>query len=507
MKAESAIGGKLLVRNTALNFGAQAIPLLIGVAVIPYVIAKLGTDEFGILSLAWMVFSYFSLFDLGLGRATVKYVAEYIGLAKREEIPGLVWTSIWLQLLLAIGGALLAAALIPFGVEKVLKIPPTLIRDARNAFFILAASLPILLLGNTFRGVLEAAQRFDLVNYVKVPSGISTFLLAAIGAGCGLHVTGIVLLLVPAKTGVMIAYMILCFRIFPSLKQRLRFDMAALRPLSSFGGWVMVSNIAAPLLTYLERLMIASILSVGALAFYAAPCDLITRVTIFPASMALTLFPYFSYHGSGGLDKISRISSRSFKYLLLFSAPVVAVAVFFAHRILFLWLGLNFAEKSTEVLQLLAVAYFINILAYIPFTSVQALGRPDLKAFLDMAEVPLFALLSWVLLVKMGIEGAALAKLIVSIVDSIGLFWFARRLGAFSLRDFFEGSLPRGVGVSAALFLSVFALQQLSLSIPVVVVALAFLFSVYGVIVWKLAIDESERALVRGLFVQIPVGR
>ena len=35
---------------------------------------------FGVLSLVWMFIGYFSLFDLGLGRATTKLVAEKIDL-------------------------------------------------------------------------------------------------------------------------------------------------------------------------------------------------------------------------------------------------------------------------------------------------------------------------------------------------------------------------------------------------------------------------------------------
>lgn len=86
METESQIGGKLLARNTALNFAAQLIPLLVAVAAIPYVIAKLGIDEFGILSLPWVALSYFSLLDLGLDRTTVRYVAEYIGSAKTSRV-------------------------------------------------------------------------------------------------------------------------------------------------------------------------------------------------------------------------------------------------------------------------------------------------------------------------------------------------------------------------------------------------------------------------------------
>jgi hypothetical protein len=73
------IDGALLARNTLLNLAGQVIPLLIGLATIPYIVRGLGTERFGVLAIAWVVLGYFSLFDLGLGRAKTKFVAECLG--------------------------------------------------------------------------------------------------------------------------------------------------------------------------------------------------------------------------------------------------------------------------------------------------------------------------------------------------------------------------------------------------------------------------------------------
>ena len=60
---------------------------------IPFLIKGLGEEKFGILSLAWVVIGYFSLFDFGIGRTLTKIVAEKIGLEEIDEIPGLFWTA------------------------------------------------------------------------------------------------------------------------------------------------------------------------------------------------------------------------------------------------------------------------------------------------------------------------------------------------------------------------------------------------------------------------------
>jgi O-antigen/teichoic acid export membrane protein len=76
MQKTLEIKGGLLARNTLFNLIGQGLPLVVAVVTIPLIIQGLGIDRFGLLSLAWVVLGYFAIFDLGLGRATTKFVAE-----------------------------------------------------------------------------------------------------------------------------------------------------------------------------------------------------------------------------------------------------------------------------------------------------------------------------------------------------------------------------------------------------------------------------------------------
>ena len=76
--------GRLLARNTALSFFGQGATLLMAFLAVPLLIDGLGIARFGVLALAWVVFSYASFLDLGLGRALTKLTAERLG-AGREE--------------------------------------------------------------------------------------------------------------------------------------------------------------------------------------------------------------------------------------------------------------------------------------------------------------------------------------------------------------------------------------------------------------------------------------
>src|SRR6266481_3208414 len=178
--APVSIDGGKLAKNTALNFAGQILPLLAGVALIPYIVRVLGPDRFGMLGIIWVVFGYFSLMDLGLGRATTKFLAEWQARGEAKQISEMVWSSIILQILLGIAGCVIIAALTPLLVERLLKTPPPLVGEARAAFYILAVSLPIVLATNGLRAVLEGCHRFDLSNLLRVPSSILAFVIPAL---------------------------------------------------------------------------------------------------------------------------------------------------------------------------------------------------------------------------------------------------------------------------------------------------------------------------------------
>ena len=89
------------------------LPMVVGLAAVPLILEKLGLERFGLLTLAWLIVGYFSLFDFGLGRALTKIIAEYVGARREEEVPQVFWTSMALMLALSILGAILFWFLAP----------------------------------------------------------------------------------------------------------------------------------------------------------------------------------------------------------------------------------------------------------------------------------------------------------------------------------------------------------------------------------------------------------
>jgi O-antigen/teichoic acid export membrane protein len=498
------INGYVLARNMILNFLGLALPLIVGVISIPYTIRWLGIDRFGVLSLAWVIVGYFGFLDLGLGRATTKYVAEALGNGEARKVPGYFWTTVLVQAFLGIAGAAILWLVTPDIVDHLLKIPPGLLKETRIAFVILACSLPLVLVSASFRGVLEAAQRFDIVNYVKIPSSILNYILPMIGILVGFQLPGILTLLVLSRAITFIVWILLTFKVFPSLKTVPRYDRHSIKPLLSFGGWVTVSNVVSPVLVYLDRFLIGSLISIEAVGLYAAPYEFVMRLGVIPGSLLMTLFPTFSALGVGGdRQRSEALFGRSVKYLLIVMGSLIVILIVAAKFIIGRWLGGSFVNSSLLAFQILCVGFLANTLANVPFGYLQGIGRADLTAKFHLFELILYFPLTWILVKNWGISGAALSWAVRSVLDMGLLFWASGRFGGM------RPSVLSGVGVApVAGLLSALALAAVFLAKTSWWIFGLTVFTIgFYAATWKFFFPGAERAWIKATLSRLLVGK
>lgn len=424
----SLTGGRILARNTIFNLVGHGVPLLVALFAIPVLISGLGTERFGVLSLAWMIVGYFGLFDLGIGRATTKFVADNMARGETAVLPQLVWTSVGMLLCFGLAGSILLRLLTPLLVSRFFTIPPHLHEETVNAFYLIAASVPLVLGTAGTRGVLEAQQRFGLINAVKIPVSAAFYGAPLLVLPFSNSLFPITAVLVAIRIVEFIAYLLFCLQSIPGMNYPQWPNSAYVKQLLGFGGWLTVTNIVGPFMTYMDRFLIGGILSMSAVAFYATPYDFVARLTVIPGSVLSVMFPALSASFVAGPERFTMLYDKTAKYILLVMAPVVLMFTVMADPFLHLWLGQEFATQSALVFQILSIGTLVNSIAQVPYGAIQAMGRPDLTAKIHLTELPLYLGMIWVLVLKTGIVGAALAWLIRAVIDTAVLYLVADRM-------------------------------------------------------------------------------
>lgn len=426
-RRSSLLTGKVLAASALWSLAALAIPALVGVAAIPFIIRGLGVERFGVLTLAWMVIGYFSLFDLGLGRALTKFAAALLPSAARSDLDRLLWTAWYLMLALGLAGGAALTIIVPWLVRTALNIPPELQRETLQTFYLLAWSIPIVVLTAGFRGLLEGAQEFRLTSLVKIPTGVLTFIAPLFVLRYTTNLAAIVLALIAVRLAGAIIYAVMCHRVVHRHGSPTAIDGGAARTLLGFGAWMTVSNVISPLMVSVDRFFVGAFLSIAAVAYYATPFEAVTRLLIIPSAVTAVLFPAFSTASMIDRPRMVELFRTGMRAVFLGMYPITLVVITFAPELLRLWLGDSFAVQSRDVLRWLSLGVLMNSLAAMPFALLQGIGRSDATAKIHLAEAPVYLVLMVWLIQAYGITGAAIAWCARATLDMSLLYWYAGR--------------------------------------------------------------------------------
>lgn len=461
----------MIARNAAWNLIGLGLPLLVAVVCIPPLIAELGAPRFGLLTLVWAVVSYFGLFDLGLGRAVTQQLSAAIGAGREDEARAITANAMVLLAVLGIIAGTALWVLTPWGVSllRTLEDPGEAGRAARA----MAWAMPFVVITSGLRGAMEAKGAFRPINLIRIATGALTFVVPLAVVRLGWNDLGTVawaLAILRALGCVLHAVCVL--RVLPGALRPGPLDLAVLRRLLGFGGWLTVSNLVGPLMSYLDRFVIGIVLSLSAVAWYVTPQEIVTKLLIVASALTSVLFPKMAelHAANDAGDAAARMERQGLLALYLALFPMTLLLGAAAGPILQVWVGPEFARESTSAMLVFCFGVLLNSLSQVPYAAIQARGRADQTAVLHLIELPLFLAAIFLLAREWGVTGAAFAWTLRIVFDFVALVWLARSrrapaiswgthaslaaLGGLTLLAFFAASIEepvvRGVVCSMA---------------------------------------------------------
>lgn len=412
---------KLIIFATGWNFIGNFIPLIVGLFAIPLLIKGMGTERFGLLTLLWMGLGYFSLFDFGLGRALTKFISEKINPLESKADVEIVWTAL---ITLSAIGLFFSFLLLIFSeplLEMLLPSSSVMRSEGLIALKLLALGIPVVTLSAGLIGILEGLQSFKSIAFIRMPLGVMTFLAPLIVLYFTENISWIICALLVSRLMALFALLSVLLAGKLYLFGYFTFSFHKLKPLVTFGGWVTVSNIVGPLMTYLDRFYIGPGLGLSSLAYYTVPYDILIRLQIIPQSIMGAMFPSMVVNKNSNIDQYMKVYEKGGKIAFFIMFPVFAIIFLMAPEWLMLWLGKSFSENSFTVVQLLCVGWLINLTAQPGILSLMADGRPDLISKLLLVEFIPYILLLTYLSQRFGINGVAAAWTIRVSIDALAI--------------------------------------------------------------------------------------
>src|SRR5580704_2392381 len=126
--------------NTFYQIGAQVAPAIAAVAAIPILLRYLGAEPYGIVTLFSTALIYFTMLDLGLGRASTRFIAQSLEAKQPEDVRRYFWSSILLLTAAGVVVSLCFLLAVPSLVSNYLKISPAYHRAAIESFRVISVT-------------------------------------------------------------------------------------------------------------------------------------------------------------------------------------------------------------------------------------------------------------------------------------------------------------------------------------------------------------------------------
>lgn len=510
----TAPAGRVLARNSVWNLLGFGLPLLVALAVIPVLTRELGAARFGVLALGGVAVGLVA--EVGFWRAAAKYGAEAVAAGDGRWLGRVVRATAGAQLLIGLASSLLLWLLADAVALRMVDGPAHLAETA-GVVRVVALTFPLVTVGAAFRAVLESAQRFGLVNLVRVPVNVGTFLLPVVGLLLGWGLVGIFWLLLVSRALALALFGVLARGVVVELvrgseargaeawgedrsaPERLgpagRGGRAGTARILAYGGWTIASSAASVVLGHLDRFLLAGLVSAAAIGYYTPPLELTTRLLLIPAAAMATLLPAFSaLTAAASLDERTRRFSQALKVVALAIGPILWVLAAFAPEILTIWVGAEFAAVGATPLRVLALGVFMSALAHILVSLLQGVGRPDLVARTHGVELLVYVPLLWWLIVGWGVVGAALAWTVRAALDLAMLGALALRSRHLETGVLIRNRVPRTIGQILALGAVLAVAAQLPLELPLRILAAAVVLGAGWWGTWRTALTVTERS-------------
>jgi len=484
-----------IIRNIAFSFLAQLWMIVILFLSMPFIVHKLDVNLYGIYTFIGVIIGYFSFLNLGLGTALTKYISQCLSNKEEDKIRKAFWSCLIAYVFLGILGTVTIFACANILVERLLKIPNDLLVISILVIKLGSIGFLFSMVHGQLTGVIQALARFDILNRMTVIFGtLQVFIIVGL-LRLGYSLKEIVMAGLVIQAINIYVYWVYTKKLLPFLIKP-SWDSQSLVQLLRFGKFITISAVVSPILLNIEKIFLTSLRSISSLTYYVIPFSLIDRLTFMRSSVSAVLFPAFSYFQDSKSEGPSQdLLYRSTLFLFFIYLFFVCFFISFGSSFLTIWMGPEFAQKSTNILAVLSIAILISAMLAPSYVALQGMDRPHLTAIFHVIETIIYIPLSFMLIFKFGGLGAAIACLIRISLDAILLHkascdLFGTPITVWYRRLIYKGFPPLVVCALSFWLLKSLNLYFLSLSNMCGILLILIL---YSYTVWHWGLDNISR--------------
>lgn len=410
-----------LTRNIFANFGGQAATTVIAFVTVPLFLRFLGPEGYGLVSILLVLQALTAVLDFGLSTTANREVTRYVAQARPpEDRHDLVRTlevffyavGVLLLIAFAAGSSWLAT--------RWLTSPHFDASTVRTAVFVAGAAIAMRWPVALYQGILRGTEEHVVLNVVTSASNL-------------IRGVGSILVLLFIARSVLVFYwwqlafsaleLVICLTAVGRYGQGFtggggRFRAPLLRDLWRFSASVGGMSLFALFLKQADKLIVSALLPLSALGFYNAASLASNGLSKVAQPVQAAVFPRLTHlHQQRDDRTLAQTFHRTVRAVAFLSAPLAALLMFNAHDVLLVWTqNAELAASARTALAILAAAMMFNSLMGVPFSLLLAAGLTRVPLAMNAAGALLLTPLTYVLVLRHGITGAAAGWLLFNVL-------------------------------------------------------------------------------------------
>ena len=420
--------GASVASYSAWNLVAYLVGIAANLLTMPFVLAKLGAEAFGVAALVQATVAPFTLVAATLGIATARQVAAAAA-GEPDAAQYEFAASASLALVAAAVGATTIALFGPIVSARFFRITDTYAPEMSLAYQIAAIGWAATVGTAVFQALYIASRDYRRIAHVSALSAVVTAAAIFGVVSTTPTVAGYLVALAAGFVFVLAAWVVFASTEKRSMIVRPRWDPERFHGFGRFGGWQIAAQISGIASTQADRYLLGAHTGAADVAHYTIAQRLEEVAYIGVAKAGEVLFPVFSAEADSTRERQADLYFRAAWMLNLLAACLLGPLLPLSEDILRIWTDPATAREAELVLFILTLGGLlgcgVNALAY--FT--MGLARTHLNFILAIVTAVISVSTSAMLLPRYGLAAAGvgavlamLAQLVAGIVISNRLF-------------------------------------------------------------------------------------
>jgi O-antigen/teichoic acid export membrane protein len=346
----SKIDKRQIIKNVGSSWFSLGINVLLGLALSPFILHRLGDTAFGIWVLILSITGYYGLFDLGIGSSVIRFVSKYTATGEHEELAKIINTSLFTYSCIGVV-SMLVTVVVASQINRMFHVPPEFLSTARWLLLMVGAAVALGFPFGIFGGFLEGLQRFYILNWTNIVSNLlrAGLIVIALRHGQGIISVALITVTLPLLASISRGFFALRFCPVPFGFKYV--NRATFRQIANYSGVTFMIMIAAQLKFKTDEIVIGTFMTLAAITYFNVGARIVDYAGMVVRTLSQIFVPMTSQSEvRGEIGRLRKIFLLGNRVCAMTIFPICVVLVILGKSVIEVWVGKKYVAASYPVL-------------------------------------------------------------------------------------------------------------------------------------------------------------